>query len=373
MSGFKQWGRAAALGALCSALAGCANIGYFVQAAHGQAALLSSARPVDEVMASPDESPALKARLAKAKEIRAFAVSALGLPDNGSYKTYADAKRPFVLWNVVAAPELSLKPKQWCFPVSGCVSYRGYYDKRDAERMGRELQAQGYDVEVGGVAAYSTLGWFNDPLISTFINRPEADLAGLIFHELAHQTVYAPGDSAFNESFATAVERAGVERWLEEKAGPAERVARGARMERDEQFLKMLVARRNNLKALYASKTSDQLKREGKKRELAALKEDYKALRERWGGYSGYDRWFSKEPSNAGLAAVATYHDGVPGFREMMRDAGSMPEFYARAKRLAALSKEKRSAELEKWGERAKARDVRAQGQEGTEGAVGRP
>ena len=200
--------------AAAALITGCANLAYYTQAANGQFALLSAARPIDQWLADPATDTGLKDRLAKAQAMRRFAVRELGLPDNASYSSYADVKRPFVLWNVVATPALSMEPKKWCFPVAGCVSYRGYYSKEEAQAYAAELRAEGNDVQVSGVPAYSTLGWFNDPFISTFIHYPDGELARLVFHELAHQVVYAVGDSEFNESFATAVEEAGVQRWL---------------------------------------------------------------------------------------------------------------------------------------------------------------
>jgi predicted aminopeptidase len=196
-------------------LASCSTLNYYSQAAQGQFELLSDARPIDDWIADPGTSSKLRLRLETARQIRHYAVAEMALPDNKSYKNYADVKRKYVLWNVVATPELSLKPLQWCFPVAGCVDYRGYYNKGAAEDYANQLRADGNDVEIGGVAAYSTLGWFNDPLISTFINYPDGELARMIFHELAHQVVYVPGDSQFNESFASTVEEVGVEQWLE--------------------------------------------------------------------------------------------------------------------------------------------------------------
>ncbi len=199
---------------LLLSITGCASVGYYLQAMQGQVSVMQSARPISQWLADPGVDDDLKSRLKRARDIRAYAAAELGLPDNGSYKSYADLKRPYVMWNVVATPELSLKPQQWCFPVAGCVDYRGYYSKAAAQQFAEGLRRQGYDVRVSGVPAYSTLGWFNDPVLSTFIDYPEAEVARMVFHELAHQVAYAPGDSQFNESFATAVEEVGVARWL---------------------------------------------------------------------------------------------------------------------------------------------------------------
>ena len=207
---------------LAVALAGCADLPYYWQAAGGQFELWQRSRPIAELVADQTTEADIKARLERVQAIRAFASRELGLPDNASYRTYADLGRPFVVWNLFAAPELSLTPKEWCFPVAGCVTYRGYFAEAGARALAGELEAQGLDTYVGGVPAYSTLGWFADPLPSTVIGYPDLDLARLIFHELAHQVVYVPGDTLFNESFATTVEREGVRRWAEAKGTPAD-------------------------------------------------------------------------------------------------------------------------------------------------------
>lgn len=336
-----------ALGAaLLALLAGCAQLGYYAQAAHGQFALLAEARPIDDWLADPQAGTALKHKLAKVRAIRRFAARELALPDNASYTSYADLGRPFVLWNVVAAPALSLQPKQWCFPVAGCVNYRGYYSKQEAEAYGAELRAQGYDVQVAGVPAYSTLGWFDDPVLSTFIRYPDGELARLIFHELAHQVVYAGGDSQFNESFATTVEEAGVARWLALQ-GDAQTRAAYLRFEgRKQDFLGMLLRYRARLAAIYAQSISDDEKLRRKAATFAALKDEYQTLKAGWGGYTGYDRWFAEPLSNAHLAAVATYHDLVPGFRALLAQKKNFPDFYAAVKRLAAEDQEQRHRQL---------------------------
>lgn len=334
---------------LCGAvllIAGCTSLGYYAQAAHGQFSLLSDAKPIDDWLADPDINAKLKARLAKAKEMRRFAARELGLPDNGSYKTYADLRRPYVLWNVVAAPELSLKPLQWCFPIAGCVSYRGYYDKDEAQAYGAELRREGYDVQVAGVAAYSTLGWFNDPMLSTFMQYPDGELARLVFHELAHQVVYVPDDSQFNESFATAVEEAGIERWMALQADDRMRSTYVEYEGRKRDFLALLLKYRAQLEANYARSASDVDKRKEKAAIFQALKDEYQTLKAAWGGYRGYDRWFAEPLSNAHLASIATYHDLVPGFRALLAREKSFGKFYDAVNVLAALDKTARHSQL---------------------------
>ncbi len=343
-----RWMAAAGLLASAMLLASCASLNYYGQAAHGQFALLSDARPIDAWMADPHTNPKLRVRLETARQIRRYAVQTLGLPDNDSYKNYAALSRPYVLWNVVATPELSLKPIQWCFPVAGCVNYRGYYSKDDAQAYATELRAAGNDVEVGGVTAYSTLGWFNDPLISTFINYPDAELARLIFHELAHQVVYVAGDSQFNESFASAVEEAGVERWLAQYGNDAMRAGYGRYLERKHDFLALLLKIRGALEANYQSDQPLAEQRAVKARLFQQLKDEYQVLKTSWGGYAGYDKFFAEPLSNAHLASIATYNDFVPAFRALLRRDAGLPRFYADVRALAAEGKDARHAQLRK-------------------------
>lgn len=337
------------LATACSVLllAGCAQLRYYVQAAQGQYALWSDARPIDDWLGDPSTDPRLKARLEKALLIRRFAVQELGLPNNASYKNYAALSRPFVLWNVVATPELSLRPIQWCFPIAGCVSYRGYYSKADATAYADELREEGNDVQVGGVPAYSTLGWFSDPLLSTFINYSDAELARMVFHELSHQVVYVQGDTQFNESFATAVEEAGVQRWLELYGTDEMRQSYVRNNARRQDFLALLVEHRKMLADNYASKTSTRHRRAEKARIFAHLKSDYQKLKERWGGYAGYDRWFAEPLTNAHLSSVGTYHDFLPAFRELMKQERTFVRFYAAAQKLALLDFAQRQQQLD--------------------------
>ncbi|MFP5392531.1 MAG: aminopeptidase [Gammaproteobacteria bacterium] len=327
-------------------LASCSSLNYYRQAAQGQLALLSEARPIDEWINDESTDAKLRLRLATARQIRSFAVKELDLPDNASYRNYAALKRPYVLWNVVATPELSLTPIQWCFPIAGCVSYRGYYSKEDAVAYARELREQGNDVQVDGVPAYSTLGWFNDPLISTFINYPDAELARLIFHELAHQIVYIAGDSRFNESFASAVEEAGVERWLNGFGNDTMRANYARYRARKQEFLALLLKCRKTLEDTYKSDKTDEEKRALKALAFHQLQEDYQQLKVSWGGYKGYDRFFAEPLSNAHLAAIATYTDYVPAFRTLLTRAGSFASFYATARELAALDQAERDRRL---------------------------
>jgi predicted aminopeptidase len=330
-------------GTAAGLLASCSTLNYYSQAAQGQLELLSDSRPIDDWIADPGTSSKLRLRLETARQIRRFAVSEMALPDNDSYKKYTALKRKYVLWNVVATPELSLKPLTWCFPVAGCVNYRGYYNKDEAEAYALALKADGNDVEVGGVPAYSTLGWFSDPLISTFINYPDAELARMIFHELAHQIVYAQGDSQFNESFASTVEEVGVERWMERFGNQAMRDGYARYKSRKHDFLALLLKYRKALEQNYAVvDRSDNEKRAVKARLFMELKDEYQVLKGNWGGYTGYDRFFEQPLSNAHLASIATYEDFVPAFRAMLRRDGSFPRFYKSVKQLADLDRKER-------------------------------
>ncbi len=340
-----------AVSALCLS-SGCGSLGYVAQSVGGHMSLLGAARPVPEWVADSTTPPALRHRLELSQQMRDFAVDALALPDNDSYRRYGELHRGAAVWNVVAAPELSLTLETWCFPVVGCVGYRGYFDRADAEAFAETLRAQGSEVNVYGVPAYSTLGrlpgaYFADPLLSTFINYPEVELARMIFHELAHQVAFASGDTMFNESFATAVERIGSKRWMTERAGPAA-VAEYVAFDARRQDFRALTARtRDALEALYKSTASDADKRAGKTALMQRLQADYVALRDGpWQGYAGYDAWFARA-NNASFGVLAAYTGLVPQFERLFEAQGRDPaRFYAAVRRLASLPKEERRATL---------------------------
>jgi predicted aminopeptidase len=343
----------AALAATVGLVSGCSDVEYYWQGIAGQTDLLARAKPIAEVIATTSDA-ALKGRLQRAQEIRAFASRELGLPDNRSYTSYADLGRPYAVWNVFASPELSLTPRQWCFPVAGCVNYRGYFAEADARAEAARLAATGDDVHVSGIPAYSTLGYFDDPVLSTFVRYREGDLARLIFHELAHQVVYVKDDTSFNESFAVAVEEAGVARWLAHEAqvrGEAEREALGAELQRGRElraeFRKMIGTTRERLTALYASNASDEEKRAGKAAVFAALRATYEAQKAATGGGVSFDRWFGGGANNAGIAAMALYADRVPQFTALLAaENGDLQRFYARVKALGALPPAEREPAL---------------------------
>lgn len=329
-------------------LGGCASPGYLLQAAGGQWELWRLSQPIEAVQAEPECSADLRRKLAAALEIRDFASRDLGLPDNGSYRKYADVKRPYVVWSVFATKDLSVRAKEWCFPVAGCVNYRGYFAKDDADAFAAELRHQGYDVYVGGVPAYSTLGWFDDPLLNTFINYQEPELARIVFHELAHQKLYIPNDTEFNESFAVAVEEAGVQRWLAYRGDPKLQLLYERGREHRADFVALVRKYRKQLAELYAGDLDAAVKRREKTRILGELRTEYVALKNgRWGGFEGYDPWFAGEVNNATLASVGIYTGLLPGFRALLAaQQGDLLRFYAEAKRLADLPKEARRQAL---------------------------
>lgn len=344
---------ARALGVLLGAAlagAGCSTFGYGLQAVGGGIDLLARREPVARVLARSDLPATERARLELAVELREFAVAELALPDDGSYRSYVRLGREYVTWNVVAAPALSVAPVTWCFPVAGCVSYRGYFREESARRYAAARARRGEDVAVRGAVAYSTLGWFDDPLLDTFLDGEPWSVAALLFHELAHQVAYAPDDTAFNESFATAVEQLGVERWLATRAGLAGRAER-ADYERSraeaERFRELLLGARAELARLYASDAPDEEKRAGKRAALERLAGALAAALDDGRLGAGYEPWRGHAWNNADLAAVADYALWVPALRALFERSGGFPAFYGAARELARLAGEERRRRLE--------------------------
>ena len=317
---------------LLALVVGCQSLAYYTQAIGGHLKVLAKARPIDDLLADPATPPDLKERLQTARRIREFASKSLKLPENNSYLAYADLNRSYVVWNVFAAPEFSVEPKAECFPFTGCVSYRGFYSEEDARRHAEKLRAAGYDVYVGGVPAYSTLGWSDDPLLSTFIRYPDAQLARLVFHELAHQLVYARNDTTFNESFAVAVEEEGVKRWLEAEGRPAELAAFRAGQARKRELAERVSQARERLALVYRTDLPREAMLEQKRGEWERLRASYPAL--------------PAEPNNAFLASIAVYTELVPAFERLLAESGSLEKFYARVRELAKAEPGERSLTL---------------------------
>ena len=326
---------------LCAFNAGC----YYMQAASGQWQVMRKREPIAEVIADPASPAELVSRLQLLSEARDYSIDELGLPDNKSYRSYADLKRDFVVWNVLAAPEFSLAPKQWCFPVAGCVNYRGYFSKDAAIKAAKRLANNGFDVAVGGVAAYSTLGNFSDPILNTMLHWDDRDLVALLFHELAHQVVYVKDDSAFNESFATAVEEIGLQRWLEVHGRPGDYGDYQAERDRQDEVSEIIELARQDLKSIYANDADDIRKRQLKKARLERLTRDLKAVARRGGESSS--AWLDGELNNAHLITSGLYEGLVPQFRTLYSACGeSLQRFYRAAEHLATMHRDERDKTL---------------------------
>ncbi|MGD9597101.1 MAG: aminopeptidase [Steroidobacteraceae bacterium] len=317
-------------------LPGCGTL-YLAQAAAGQWHVMAARRPIGAVVSDPSTPPVLRTRLEEVRAARDFASRALALPDNASYRAYAALDRDYVAWNVVAAPEFSVVPRTWCFPIAGCVAYRGYFSERRARAYALTLESRGYDVAVGGVAAYSTLGRFADPVLSTMLVYGDAQIAAVIFHELAHQVVYVAGDSAFNEAFAVTVEQEGLARWLETRGEPAVLAAWRRRRAVQAQAAALFAARREELRRLYASPRAPQAMRDAKRAVMRALAADLRTLEADSGVPSGHGRRIDAGLDNADIASVATYFGCVPGFERVLAGVDhDLPRFYAAVEALAA-------------------------------------
>ena len=329
-------------------LSGCSTVSYYYQAVRGQVDLLERRRPIEQVIADSATPEKIRGKLQALLAMRDFASHDLGLPDNRSYRTYADLGRPYVLWNVFAAAEFSTELERWCFPIAGCVDYRGYFDREAARAYARELAEHGADVYVGGVPAYSTLGWFDDPVLSTFIHYPEPELARLLFHELGHQVVYVKDDSMFNESFATAVEEEGMARWAARDPSGGRNAGWEAARRRRSDFQALVLDIRRRLAEVYGSARSVEEKRVAKRAILDDMQASFVRLSQAWGGSFGYERWFAEKPNNAQLASVAIYTALVPSFRAVFAAQGNdFGRFYREVRRIAALPKPERDAALE--------------------------
>lgn len=344
----RWWQRSLLVSVTLLSLCGCDTLSYFGQAAAGQWQILHQRQPIDDLLANDNTDPELKHKLAIVRQARLWATTELHLESGGSYSDYVALDRPYVVWNVVAAPEFSVAPAQWCFPIAGCVAYRGYFREEEAQRYAATLQAQGMDTWVGGVEAYSTLGWFDDPVLSTFVKRPDAALAGLVFHELAHRTLYVQNDSTFNESFATVVEQEGLRRWLMVQRQPAQWQRYQQQVAYQKAFVTMILDYRKQLEALYAAPTDDNHKRAEKQQLAQQLRQQYQSLRDiQWQGYNGYDRWMSGSLNNAQVSTISTYHAYVPAFQALLDECdNALKCFYDRAGKLAGLDTDARKAAI---------------------------
>lgn len=329
-------------------LSGCSSLSYYTQLANGQLALLRAREPIADVIADPQRDAKLRDRLLKSQQAREFASQHLHLPDNKSYRLYADIHRPYVVWNVFATGEFSLDPITHCFPIAGCVAYRGYYSQGAARGEAALQKLEGKDVYVSGVEAYSTLGWFNDPIISSMMNWGDERLATLIFHELAHQRFYVKDDSEFNESYATFVEEEGTRQWRAARGMPAETAS--SEIQRRDQLTQLVLNARDRLKVLYAQPLAPDVMRQRKAAEFERLRSEYRRLRDgQWGGDKRFDSWVYAPMNNARLLPVGLYDQWVPAFEKVFRQVdGDWPAFFAAVEKMGGLPKDERKAVLER-------------------------
>jgi predicted aminopeptidase len=352
----------AAILAVVLGVSGCRTIGFYGQAIKGQYQIFAHEQPVPKLLAQPQTPERLKQKLQLLESLRAFAGKELALPVDSHYRKYVDVHRPFVVWNVEAAGEFSLQPKSWWYPLVGSLEYRGYFSEAGARNCAARLKRKGEDVYVGGVEAYSTLGWFKDPVLNTFIFEPEADLAEIIFHELGHQRVFARGDMDFNEAFATTVGQEGARRWLRAKGDTAALDKYLAELRRTREFAQLVQQTRTRLEALYGDRLDEdgkvkatqqkravpreELRRE-KQRVLDDMRQHYAQLKVQWGGDTAYDGWFTREINNAKLNSVAAYYDLVPAFEHLLQaNGGDLAKFYQAVERLAKKPNKERKQEL---------------------------
>lgn len=350
-AGTRRRGWLFALSALM--LSGCSTLAYYGQAVNGELQVLANRRPIAAVVADPTVAASTREQLEQVARARVFAVQVLALPDNGSYQDYVDLGRPYPVWNVVAAPALSVKPVEQCFPVAGCVSYRGYFSHAAARAHAESMRRKGLDVSLRPVIAYSTLGWFDDPVFNSMLNRGEASLVGTLFHELAHQLIYVKNDAAFNESFAMTVEQAGLRRWFRQRDKPKAWIRWQHEQAHNRAFNRLLLRTRQHLAAVYAGSASKKEKYAQKIQTFRQLKREYHDLRLGWGEDHRYDHYMSHALNNADLALAATYHRWIPAFQALLGEArGRLPAFYHAVRSLAAETPPQREAALRRLAKR---------------------
>lgn len=334
-------------------LSGCESIGFYGQAIRGQLHIVIKQRPIDDIIQNPETQAGLREQLRLVMALRVFAQNALALDVGDSYAEYADLGRPYVVWNVTAAPALSLDPLKWCFPIAGCVSYRGYFSEQAAKEKAADLRERGNDVYVGGVGAYSTLGWFDDPVLNSFLRRSEEGLAGLLFHELSHRQLYVKGDTAFNESFATAVQLEGLRRWYEAAGESAKFSDYVIAQERRARIIEMITLHRHRLSKLYSEMQQEPEALAKKRLIIADIKADYARLKREWPGYKAFDGWMAGPINNAKLSTISNYNGWVPSFRQLLKENnGDIRQFYHHCAELAHLEKSERDQRLSALAQR---------------------
>jgi predicted aminopeptidase len=358
----KRWVLGGSLLLVVLAVSGCRTVSFYAQALKGQCQILGQEHAIPKLMADARTSEGLKKRFELLEELRGFAEKSLGLPVDGHYRKYADLHRPFVVWNVQAAPEFSMQPKTWWYPLVGGLEYRGYFTLSGATNYAAYLRRRGFDVAVGGVQAYSTLGWFKDPVLNTFLFEPDTELAELIFHELGHQRLFARGDTDFDEAFATTVGQEGVRRWLTARGDATALENYHARLRRNDDFVRLVAKTRRRLISIYGDEWTesggvkatrktrevprDQLRQE-KRLVLQEMKDELARLKQKWGSTAEYDDWCKLPINNADLNSVAAYYDLVPGFEDLLsQNGGDLEKFYLAAERLSRRPKKERQERL---------------------------
>ena len=342
-----------------TAISGC-SLPFYLQAVGGHLELMRKCTPIERLLLDPNLDDTLRVELENVTAIRRFAVAELDLPDNSSYTKYADIGRPYVVWNVVATDEFSVAPTRWCFPFAGCVTYRGFFERDKAERFRETLEREGLDTYIGGASAYSTLGYFADPVLSTMIGGGTSNVASLLFHELAHQKLYIKDDSAFNEAFASVIEEHGTERWLEREGGAAAVEAYRLRLKMRAGFADLVTRQQVRLQEIYARRVPEQEKRAAKEQAFETMRAEYALMKEQWGGANAYDAWFAQPLNNATLASVATYRRWLPALRWRLEQQG-LEKFYESMARLAVMTPVERAEQLEAWLAEASAPRVLSQ------------
>ena len=331
----------------------CRSLPYYNQVINGQMEIMRNSEPISDLVDNPETPAKLRKKLIFIQSVKDFAEKELHLPVNGHYLSYAALDRPYVVWNVFAAAQFSLTPKTWCFPIVGCVSYRGYFAEDGARRFSDSLKQEGYDVYIGGAIAYSTLGWFDDPVLSTFVYLSEPDIAALIFHELAHGVLYIKDDTAFNESFATAVEQEGLRRWQASAGDPGGYQKWLRKQQRRRIFTNLISKYRDRLDALYESDLPLTAKRKKKTAVFTQMNAEFRDLKSNHSGMAVYDAWFKHPLNNAQLISVSTYHDWVPAFGRILSECGgNLDKFYEKCGQLAKENPAERNRILEQYANR---------------------
>ena len=329
-------------------LTACAQLDYYSQSIAGQWEIISHSKPIEEILLDENVPDSVKEKLSSINKIRNFAIEDLKLPGKNSYLSYADINRKYVVWNIIATPKLSLKPVKWCYPVAGCLDYRGYFEKQDALNQAKLLREEGYDVFIGGVSAYSTLGWFDDPVLNTMLKKDSNNLIKIIFHELAHQKIYIRNDTEFNEAFAETVAIIGTRKWLSTYRSKSELEEFNRKQKVEDRFVSIVLKARNELEKIYNSGLPDQLKLQIKNRILANMREEYKSTWTYHDNESNYDEWFENEINNAKITAVVTYRNLIPGFVQLLEySENNLDSFYRLVKAMEQCSLPERRTILE--------------------------